>query len=184
MNNKALDIVPIGRVDDDILQRLSLTINHCFGYTCRINEQWEIPSYAYNPDRKQYYSTVILKELYGWIKSDSIRAIGITDLDLYIPIFTFVFGEAQLGSYCAIISLNRLRQEHYGLPPDDKLFFSRVEKEAIHELAHTFGLTHCYDVNCIMHASYTIGDTDVKSTQFCELCAHKLNFELEELIKI
>ena len=184
MNNKVLDIVPIGRIDDDILQRLSLTINHCFGYTCRINEQWESPSYAYNPDRKQYYSTVILKELYGWVKNDSIRTIGVTDLDLYIPIFTFVFGEAQLGNHCAIISLNRLRQEFYGLPPDSKLFFSRVEKEAIHELAHTFGLTHCYDVNCIMHASYTIGDTDVKSTQFCELCNHKLNFELEELMKI
>ena len=41
MKNKVLDIVPIGGVDDDILQRLSLTINHCFGYTCRINEQWE-----------------------------------------------------------------------------------------------------------------------------------------------
>ena len=184
MKNKILDIVPIGRVDDDILQRLSLTINHCFGYTCRINEQWENPSYAYNPDRKQYHSTVILKELYEWVKSDSIRTIGVTDLDLYIPIFTFVFGEAQLGNHCAIISLNRLRQEHYGLPQDSKLFFSRVEKEAIHELAHTFGLTHCYDVNCIMHASYTIGDTDVKSTQFCELCKHKLNFELEKLMKI
>ena len=184
MSNKVLDIVPIGRVDNDILQRLSLTIKRCFGYRCRINEQWEIPSYAYNPDRKQYYSTVILKELCGWIKNDSIRIIGITDLDLYVPIFTFVFGEAQLRNYSAIISLNRLRQEYYGLPPDDTLFFSRVEKEAIHELAHTFGLTHCYDVNCIMHASYTVGDTDVKSTQFCTLCARKLGFELEELMKI
>jgi len=184
MKKKVLDIVPIGRINDTILQRLSLTINHCFGYPCRINGEWESPSYAYNPDRKQYYSTMILKELYGWVKNDSIRAFAVTNLDLYIPIFTFVFGEAQLGNNCAIISLNRLRQEHYGLPTDDELFFSRVEKEAIHELAHTFGLTHCYDVNCIMHASYTIGDTDVKSTQFCELCNHKLTFKLEELMKI
>ena len=184
MKKKSLDIVPIGRVDDKILHRLSFTINCCFGYPCRINGEWEIPSYAYNPDRKQYYSTMILKELCGWVKKDSIRTIGVTNLDLYIPIFTFVFGEAQLGSHCAIISLNRLRQEYYGLPQDDELFLSRVEKEAIHELAHTFGLTHCYDVNCIMHASYTIGDTDVKSIQFCALCNHKLTFRLEELMKI
>lgn len=184
MKKKILDIVPIGKVNDTILHRLSITINHCFGYPCRINEEWEIPAYAYNPDRKQYYSTRILKELCERVKHDSIRTIGVTNLDLYIPIFTYVFGEAQLGSHCAIISLNRLRQEFYGLQRDDSLFFSRIEKEAIHELAHTIGLTHCYDVHCIMHASYSIADTDVKSDQFCKLCNHKLTFRLEELMKL
>jgi archaemetzincin len=184
MKKKSVDIIPIGKIDDKVLERLSLTIKSCFGYPCRINGEWETPSYAYNPDRKQYYSTMILKELYAGVKNDSIRTIGVTALDLYIPVFTFVFGEAQLGSHCAIISLNRLRQEYYGLPRDDALFLSRTEKEAVHELTHTFGLTHCHDVNCIMHASYTIGDTDVKSNQFCELCNHKLTFKLDELIKI
>jgi len=183
MKKKSVDIIPIGRVENKILHKLSIPINRCFGYPCRINEEWEAPSYAYNPDRKQYNSTRILKELCGWIKNDSIRIIGVTNLDLYIPIFTFVFGEAQLGNHCAIISLSRLRQEYYGLPPDNGLLLSRVEKEAIHELAHTFGLTHCHDVNCVMHASYTIGDTDVKSNQFCKLCNHKLTFKLEDLVE-
>jgi len=183
MKKKSIDIIPIGQVDDKVLNRLSLTIKSCFGYPCRIDGEWEIPSYAYNPDRKQYYSTMILKELCAGVKNDSIRAIGVTALDLYIPIFTFVFGEAQLGSHCAIISLNRLNQEYYGLPQEDELFLSRAEKEAVHELAHTFGLTHCHDENCIMHASYTIGDTDVKSILFCRLCHYKLTSKLEELIR-
>ena len=181
MKKKHLDIIPIGKIDDNLLQRLSVTIYHYFGYPCRVNEEWESPSYAYNPDRKQYYSTLILRELCGWVKNDSVRTVGVTNLDLYIPIFTFVFGEAQLGSHCAIISLARLKQEFYGLPPDDELFISRVEKEVIHELTHTFGLTHCGDVNCVMHASHTIGDTDVKSDQFCKFCNHKLISNLNEL---
>ena len=184
MKNKHVDIIPIGDIDNRVLHRLSITVDRCFGYPCRINEAWEIPSYAYNPDRKQYYSTMILKELCGGIKNDSIRTIGVTNLDLYIPIFTFVFGEAQLESHCAIISLSRLRQEFYGLRSDDTLFMSRVEKEAIHELTHTFGLTHCYDVNCVMHASYTIGDTDIKSDQFCKLCNHTLLSKLEAMMKV
>ena len=182
MKKKSVDIIPIGKVDDKVLKRLSLTIKSCFGYPCRVNGEWEVPSYAYNSDRKQYYSTMILKELRAGVQIDSVRTIGVTALDLYIPVFTFVFGEAQLGSHCAIISLNRLRQEFYGLPRDEELFLSRAEKEAVHELAHTFDLTHCHDENCIMHASYTIGDTDVKSILFCELCNHKLSSRLEELI--
>ena len=182
MKKKSVDIIPIGKVDDKVLERLSLTIKSCFGYPCRIDGEWEIPSYAYNPDRKQYYSTMILKELCAAVKDDSIRTMGVTALDLYIPVFTFVFGEAQLGSHCAIISLNRLRQEFYGLLPDNELFLSRVEKEAVHELAHTFGLIHCHDENCIMHASHSIEDTDVKSILFCKLFNHKMTFKLEELM--
>ena len=181
MKKKHLDIIPLGPVDDSVLDRLSVTISRCFGYPCRINDPWEIPSYAYNPDRKQYYSTMIIKELCGAVKQDAIRIFAVTNVDLYIPIFTFVFGEAQLGSHCAIIALSRLRQEFYGLQKDEELFLSRVEKEAIHELTHTFGLTHCYDVNCVMHASYSIGDTDIKSDQFCRRCMHNLNARLKAL---
>lgn len=184
MKNRHLDIIPIGDIDDRVLHMLSAAVHRCFGFPCRINEPWEVPFYAYNPDRKQYYSTLILKELCRRVKKDSIRTIGIISLDLYIPIFTFVFGEAQLESHCAIISLSRLRQEFYGLKQDDKLFMSRVAKEAIHELTHTFGLTHCYDVNCVMHASYSIGDTDIKSDRLCRFCNHTLLLKLEALKKI
>ena len=181
MKKKHLDIITIGKVDDNLLDMLSLTVSRCFGFPCRINEPWEIPSDAYNPNRKQYYSTMILKELWGGVKHDAIRTFAVTNVDLYIPIFTFVFGEAQLGSQCAIISLSRLRQEFYGLRRDDNLFMSRVEKEALHELTHTFGLTHCYDINCVMHASHSIGDTDIKSDQFCKRCSYQLTSILKTL---
>ncbi|MBW2652768.1 MAG: hypothetical protein JRC57_06760, partial [Deltaproteobacteria bacterium] len=65
--------------------------------------------------------------------------------------------------------------------PDNELFISRVEKEVIHELTHTFGLTHCGDVNCVMRASHTIGDTDIKSDQLCKFCNYKLISNLNEL---
>lgn len=184
MKKKFIDIIPIGNVNDTTLHRLSKTLDRCFGYPSRINQAWGIPSYAFNPTRNQYYATQILQELCDRTNNDAARTIGITNIDLFIPIFTFVFGEAQLNGDCAILSLGRLRQEFYGLPPDDELFLSRVEKEAVHELSHTFGLIHCRDVHCVMHASYSIGDTDIKSSRFCRLCHQKLAFRLEELLRL
>jgi len=56
-------------------------------------------------------------------------------VDLYIPILTFVFGEAQLTDTGALVSTHRLRPEFYGMPQDPRLVQERLLKEAIHELA-------------------------------------------------
>ncbi len=81
----------------------------------------------------------------SFLTADSWRMLGVVAVDLYIPILTFVFGEAQMGGPCAVVSAHRLRQELYGLPPDPELFRQRVLKEAVHELGHTLNLTHCDD---------------------------------------
>jgi len=44
---------------------------------------------------------------------------------------------------CALVSARRLRQEFYGLAPDQALLEQRLLKEAIHEIGHTCTLTHC-----------------------------------------
>lgn len=85
-----------------------------------------------------------------------------------------VFGEAELGGYFAIISLARLRQSFYGLPEDKHLFLERTIKEAVHELGHTYGLSHCPDPECVMHFSNSLMDTDRKKPSFCSRCQIKL----------
>ncbi|MEA2005134.1 MAG: hypothetical protein U9O50_02570 [Acidobacteriota bacterium] len=50
--------------------------------------------------------------------------------------------------------------------------------EAVHELGHTYGLSHCPDAKCVMHFSNSLLDTDKKSASFCTHC-HKL---LDEII--
>ena len=49
------------------------------------------------------------------------RFLAVADVDLYIPILKYVFGEAQIGGPCAVVSAFRLRQEFYGLERDDVL---------------------------------------------------------------
>ena len=98
------------------------------------------------------------------------RVLGVTACDLYVPVLTFVFGEAQLDGNCAVVSLARLQEEFYGMPPRDDLLRERLVKEAAHELGHTFGLRHCADWRCVMASSHAVERLDVKGAEFCGAC--------------
>ena len=80
-----------------------------------------------------------------------------TEIDLYIPVLTFVFGEAQLADGGAVVSAHRLHQEFYGMPTDPELLHERLLKESLHELGHTYGLRHCPDYTCVMSSSNARG---------------------------
>jgi len=134
----------------------------------------KLPPYAYDKIRKQYNSTLLLEHIAAVKPRGYRKYLGIVDVDLYARGLNFVFGEAVLNGREALISLHRLRPEFYGDPPNEKLFESRILKEAVHELGHTFGLTHCRNPECVMHFSNSIIDTDFKSSQPCLDCQTKL----------
>ena len=129
---------------------------------------------AFDPQRGQYNSTILLRELLDVLPSRETKVVGITSLDLFIPVLTYVFGEAQLDGHVAIASTHRLRNEFYGLPPDPGAVLQRLEKEVVHELGHTFNLTHCADYRCVMHASTFVEDIDLKGADFCRACRRTL----------
>jgi len=87
---------------------------------------------------------------------------------------SFLFGQAQLEGSVALISLCRLRQEFYGLPADDELLRERTVKETLHELGHTFGLTHCGEPKCVMSLATHIGLVDQKAERYCARCGTHL----------
>ncbi|MFC1817083.1 hypothetical protein ACFL0M_14365, partial [Thermodesulfobacteriota bacterium] len=112
--------------------------------------------------------------------SQAIKVLAITTVDLFIPILTHVYGEAQLGGKACIVSTYRLKE---GLSP---LSFRethqiRVVKEALHELGHTFKLHHCQDPACIMHYCRSVKDVDRKSDQMCRYCKVFIGDEIKRL---
>ncbi len=126
---------------------------------------------TFDANRFQYNSTQILHLLLnsGKIQNNS-KAIILTDLDLFVPILTYVFGEAELNGNSAIASSHRLHNEYYGLPKNEQLLQTRITKEIIHELGHTFGLIHCSDYRCVMHSSTYVEDIDLKDSSLCISC--------------
>ena len=129
----------------------------------------------YSADRKQYHSTLILAQLIKQIPNDGQKIVGITDVDIYIPILTFLFGEAQLKGKGALVSTHRLQNEFYGLPRNEKLLYDRTLKEILHELGHTFGLVHCKNYECTMTSSSYVEGIDLKKAWFCPECQAFIN---------
>lgn len=165
-----IKIVPVGTVDQNVLDYLALTISGSFNARC---DSVNVPVNthgAYHPTRQQYNSTQLLAGLLDLSLAEDHTLLGVTELDLFIPIFTFVFGEAQLGGRAALISTHRLHPQFYGLPADEQLFYSRCEKEAKHELGHTSGLKHCRSYDCVMHVSNSVEQVDLKPSSFCAAC--------------
>lgn len=165
-----LQLLPIGKVDGRLLASVAPAMANTFALPCQIAYPGMDPEFAYHRERQQYHSSEILARMQGRITAETWRILGVTAVDLYIPILTFVFGEAQVGGTCAVVSLHRLRQEFYGLPADTKLLQERVLKESVHEIGHTLNLTHCDDYRCAMAASHAVEWIDLKESSLCPAC--------------
>lgn len=170
-------IQPIGEIKEEIIRKTAKALTEKIEiFEAQISHlRIPIPTKAFNPLRKQYYSPIIMKELYVKTKEAKYdKILGIIDEDLYVEGLNFIFGEAQLGGKYAIISIYRLKPQFYHQPPNKQLLFERILKEAVHELGHTIGLRHCKNRYCVMHFSNSIIDTDVKNYKFCEKCHDKI----------
>jgi archaemetzincin len=162
-------------VTEPLMERLEKT----FHLATRIRPPWFDPEDAFNSSRGQYNSTAFLELLLSEPPERGHRVIAVTSVDLYIPVFTYVFGEAQLNGRAAVVSIHRLQPEIYGLPSDDRLLTDRLIKEVVHELGHTYGLIHCADDRCVMRSSSYVEELETKNAEFCERCRNAIEPEPE-----
>jgi len=156
----------MGTVDNMVMVEVSQTIATIFGCAVEVGKTIEIPTDAYQKSRNQYQASILLSSLKKQGFNEPKKVLGITTVDLYAPGLNFIFGQAEPDSNIAIISLFRL--------DDQDKFLERACKEAVHELGHTFSLMHCSDINCVMHFSNSLHDTDIKKINFCSHCQPKL----------
>lgn len=164
----------IGRVPVGLLDELAAALARTFGVSCHVDPDPLDASFAFDPARNQFYSTAILERMAGWARPPDAHILGITELDLYVPVLTFVFGEAQLNGRCALVSLHRLREEFYGLSASNDLLHERLHKEAVHELGHTLNLRHCEEWRCVMASTHAVERLDLKTAAFCPACRRQL----------
>ena len=157
-----------------LIAPLAAKLTQAFGFRVQQHPPGFDPEVAYDSSRGQYNSRILLALLLQDTPEDASRVLGVTSVDLFIPVLTYVFGEAQLDGRAAVVSINRLDTEVYGLPPDPDLLFERLSKEAIHELGHTFNLLHCREDHCVMASSTYVESIDLKSNRFCDGCLRTL----------
>jgi archaemetzincin len=173
-------IAPVGAIAPDLCESVAREIERVFGCPAEIKPLLADLEFALDPLRRQYHSTLILQKLAALAPPGVLKVIAICQVDLFIPILTHVYGEAQLGGKAAIISTCRL-EEGLSAAGANPTLHRRLGKEAVHELGHTFTLRHCRERSCIMHYCRSIKDVDRKSDQLCRHCRVLLEDELKRL---
>ncbi len=163
-------LLPVGKLEPSLLENLCLALPRYFPVSCQILSVELDPAPHYHAERQQYHSSEILERMQALVCQQDWRLLAVTAVDLYIPILKYVFGEAQMGGPCAVVSFHRLRQEFYGLDPDHSLLNERLLKECIHELGHTLDLAHCQDYRCAMASAHSVEWIDLRESRLCDSC--------------
>src|SRR5688572_11739594 len=149
-------IAPIGEVPVEEVSRVAAVVREAFGCEVAIVSEVPLPTSAWSASRRQHLSTALLDALARAKRPEWERLLGVADVDLYVPRLNFVFGEGDSRRGVAVFSLARLRHA------DKDLFRKRAATEAVHELGHTYGLSHCDRTDCVMWFSNTLTETDRK----------------------
>jgi archaemetzincin len=175
MDLKNITLISFGYFEEDFLKNIAESVKHEFLFSVNLKEGHIDLSEFYDPVRRQYNGTKLLKEVEMTYSSDSYKTIGLFSVDLFIPILTYIFGQAFLNGKSGIASLFRLSNERYGMNTDDKFILDRFRKEVIHEIGHTFGLIHCHIPTCVMRSSTYVEDIDQKGAGLCLKCRNEIS---------
>ena len=159
-----------GREDHVMMAEVRNHVGQTFGIPVQISVGKERPTDSFDASRGQHASSKVLRWLLGVCPPHAGKILAVTDVDLFIPILTFVYGEAQLDGVAALVSTARLARNPDGQPAERQLLIERLLKECIHELGHTFGLVHCTDRRCVMARAASLFDVDAKRRGLCREC--------------
>jgi archaemetzincin len=156
--------------EKDFLEKIAAAVEQEFLFSVNIKEGHIDLSAFYDPGRRQYDGVRLLKEVDSMFLPGSVKTLGLFNVDLFIPILTYIFGQAYLRGRTGIASTYRLKNEIYGMKQDEGLLRERFRKVCIHELGHSFGLIHCHTPVCVMKSSTYVEDIDQKDHNLCIIC--------------
>lgn len=179
MKFRGITLITFGYFDETFIRLVSKTVQSETGMNLSLMSGHLDLSEFFDSARRQYNADKLLKAVDLRYGRDTSKTVGLFKVDLFIPILTYVFGQAYLRGRTGIVSVYRLNNEIYGINPDNALIPQRFSKEIIHELGHGFGLVHCHMPDCIMRSSTYLEDIDQKSQSFCESCREAVRSYLQ-----
>ena len=167
----SLLLVALGPLPRGLVGDVAIALTEVFGPPVRIAAAQQRPEYAFNKDRGQYHSTAVLRRL-AQLRAEPAAppVLGVAEVDLFVPDTPFVFGEADRAAGAAVVSIARLGLGPDGKPAEPERLRHRAQAEAVHEIGHLLGLSHCQDSRCAMFLSHRPSDSDRKGPGLCAAC--------------
>jgi len=168
---KPIGVVPLGEVCELTVKSIAANILGYLHLDTLILPPMEHPMYAYNERRHQYDAGAMITAMESLSFPQCDKIVGVVDLDLFIPIFAHVFGEARQGGRAALVSISRLKPPSLTSQEALNLQMERAAKVALHELCHLYDLHHCMEGLCLMHFSGGLEDLDQTPLYLCRYCS-------------
>jgi len=169
-----ITLISFGYFEKDLLEEVAAVTRQEYRTNLFLKEGHIDLSDFFDATRRQYNGNLLLKHVAALVPPDDGKTLGLFSVDLFIPILTFIFGQAYLNGSCGIASVHRLNNTSYGMDPDPGLLERRFTKEVIHELGHTFGLIHCNNPTCVMRSGTYVEDIDQKEHTLCLKCRSEI----------
>jgi archaemetzincin len=165
-------LLPVGDFSPLVSKVIATHIAAYLKLAVEILPRRELPRETLDTQRLQYDAAVLLKRFEKSAPAFCSKIVAVVDVDLFVPLFTHVLGEAEQNGRIAIVSLYRLRENFAGRNwATDGVSLERAAKVTLHELGHLFNLWHCADTQCLMRFSSDIAEVDLTPMQFCRYCS-------------
>jgi len=161
----------LGPLDPQVARMACRSLLEAYPVRCKVGEGRSLPAAwaAWNPERAQLDARTLLDLLFAQGRDPAaLIELDLTHVDIYEGNKPFVFGLASLTDRVAVVSLARVTT---GGPQ----FEHRLSKLVRHEVAHTLGLHHHDDTQCVMRQDPTVGSLDTAPTAPCEGCRQHLD---------
>ena len=159
-----LAIVPVGTIRGSVLNTLKYEIPEYLPYEKVVREQKINLPDSYDPVRKQYNAAFFFSEA---TSGDYDSLLLVTDTDMYLGLLNYVFGHYEGNT--ALVSMQRI-DPSWDQRDNPQTFRDRLLNESLHQLGHTFGLTHCKK-KCVMKHVSDVLDIDRRPIDFCKPCS-------------
>jgi archaemetzincin len=172
-------VLPVGTALPLAARVIAAHINGYLDLAADVLTPVDLPAHALDAQRLQYDAGILIQTLAD-APGDAghFKTIALLDVDLFIPLFTHVYGEARQNGAIALVSLYRLEAHADGSSPTSERVLTRCAKIALHELGHLLNLLHCSDPRCLMHFSDSLAVLDQIPMGFCRYCRRSLNHAL------
>ena len=169
-HQKVVGILPMGQLPDPAPKIMAAHVSGFLRIRAEMLPAVGAPEYAMDAGRLQYDAGKIVSHLERQPIDGYEKILAVLSLDLFVPIFTFVFGESRQGGRAGIVSLCRLGRNPDGSEPPAPVSYERMAKVGLHELGHLYHLSHCLDAGCLMHFCGGLGELDETPLRFCRYC--------------
>jgi archaemetzincin len=168
-----IEVIPMGTVDGVAVSVAAGNLQAVGGLPADVMPLRSDLVDAFDPSRRQYNAWTIIQALEKDAPEGTLR-LGITGRDLFVPVLSYVLGEARVGGFAAVASTHRLRHGSDGAAVPVSHMYARLAKVALHEMAHVLGLPHCREAHCLMRFSLDVAHIDRLTTYFCHDCTAAL----------